>query len=40
VLARRAAALAFGLTVVVGVAMGVAETEVRDTLRAAGWRGL
>jgi hypothetical protein len=40
VLARRAATAAFALTVVVALAMGAAETEVRDTLRAAGWRGL
>jgi Family of unknown function (DUF6518) len=40
VLARRAAVFAFALTIVVAVAMGVAEQEIRATLRAAGWRGL
>src|SRR4051812_15370857 len=39
-LARRAAAAAFALTIVVALAMGLAEQEIRSTLRAAGWQGL
>lgn len=40
VLARRAMLAAFALTLVVAFAMGIAEQEIRSTLRAAGWRGL
>jgi hypothetical protein len=40
VLARRAMVAAFALTLVVALAMGIAEQEIRSTLRAAGWRGL
>ncbi len=42
VLVRRAAALpaAVGLTLAAALVLGLAEAEVREALRAAGWRGL
>ena len=40
VIARRAMVVAFALTIVVALAMGLAEQEIRAALRAAGWRGL
>ena len=39
-LARRALPGALLLTAVAAVVLGAAESEVRDTLRGAGWRGL